>query len=72
MWFYTATPQERSGCGRTDEMVRATTRRCMGCDGMDMDWLRSLREPPGLPPSVEAVAVEADEQWATLLRPSEV
>ncbi len=69
-WWYTATPQECSGCGRTDEMVQATTRRCLGCDGVDMVWLRSLRRPPGLSPSVEAVAVKADGQSATLLRPS--
>ena len=70
MWFYTATPQECSGCGRTDEMVQAVSRRCLGCDGVDMVWLRSLREPPGLSPSVEAVAVGADGLSVPLIQPS--
>lgn len=49
MWFYTATPQECSGCGGTDEMVKATTRRCLECDGVDMAWLRSPRPQQRLP-----------------------
>jgi len=57
-WWYTATPQECSGCGRTDEMVQAPTRRCMGCDGVDLGWLRSLRGPPGLSPLVVDVVAQ--------------
>jgi len=52
-WWYTATPQECRGCGRTDETVHATTRRCMPCDGVDLSaWPR----PVALSPSVVALA----------------
>ena len=64
MWFYTATPQECSGCGGTDEMVRVSTRRCMECDGVDMVCIRSLRPqqllPTALSPNVLAVGITAE------------
>ena len=59
MWFYTATPQECSGCGGTDEMVKATTRRCLECDGVDMAWLRSLRPQQRLPVALRSYVLAA-------------
>jgi hypothetical protein len=56
-WFYTATPQECSGCGRTDQAVRATTRRCLPCDGVDLKRLQELRRPSTLHPLMLAMSV---------------
>jgi hypothetical protein len=60
MWFYTATPQRCSGCGRADQMVRATTRRCPRCDGVDLSTVR--RRPTAASPRNVAVAVSQVEQ----------
>lgn len=76
MWFYTATPQECSGCGGTDEMVNATTRRCLECDGADMVGLPRLqpqkRWPVALSPYVLATEQAGDlgDHLATMPGPT--
>jgi hypothetical protein len=49
-WWYTATPQECSGCGGMDRMVNALTKRCLPCDGVILP-LAPLGPTP--PPAVK-------------------